>query len=201
MRGITLYVGYAQGRAPEQKNSRTRRKTKELFRAMSRIGGPRRGRCSQSPLFMDFLAGNREYHCTPWGNPTRNVFGWQRPCYLLSEGYADSFKALMAETAWESYGTGNYEKCANCMAHCGYEATAVMDTLAHPAKALVKAVRGVGTEGPMVPEIPLARARPAEYIFERHVEEALSELHGASAPAASTAAKSGSEGANLGDAA
>ena len=81
---------------------------------------------------MDFLAGNQDYRCTPWGNPTRNVFGWQRPCYLLSEGYADSFRALLEETDWESYGTGNYEKCANCMVHCGYEATAVADTLAHP---------------------------------------------------------------------
>ena len=86
-------------------------------------------------MFLDFLAGNQEYHCTPWGNPTRNVFGWQRPCYLLGEGYAPSFKELMEETDWDSYGTGNYEKCADCMVHCGYEATAVNDTVAHPLKA------------------------------------------------------------------
>ena len=198
---ITVSPGYAYERAPDQQHFLNRQKTKELFRSIFRLGKGRKWRFSHSTLFLDFLAGNQSYHCTPWGNPTRNVFGWQRPCYLLGEGYARSFRELMEDTDWDRYGTGNYEKCANCMAHCGYEATAVMDTLAHPAKALVKAVRGVGTEGPMVPEIPPARARPAEYIFERHVEEALSELHGASAPAASTAAKSGSEGANLGDAA
>ena len=84
---------------------------------------------SQSSLFLDFLAGNQEYHCTPWGNPTRTVFGWQRPCYLLGEGYAKTFKELMEETDWDSYGTGNYEKCADCMVHSGYEATAIQDTL------------------------------------------------------------------------
>ena len=77
-----------------------------------------------SGLFLDFLAGNREYHCTPWGMPTRNVFGWQKPCYLLGEGYAKTFKELMETTDWDTYGTGRYEKCANCMAHCGYEPTA-----------------------------------------------------------------------------
>src|SRR3546814_3577786 len=102
--------------------------------------------CS-SDLFLDFLAGNQAYECTPWSNPTRNVFGWQRPCYLLNEGYAPSFKALMEETAWDSYGTGNYEKCANCMVHCGYEGTAFADTVANPLKALKVALKGVGTEG------------------------------------------------------
>ena len=124
---------------------------------------------SHSSLYLDFLAGNQQYRCTPWGNPTRNVFGWQRPCYLLAEGYAASFKELMAETDWDSYGTGNYEKCANCMAHCGYEATAVTDALVHPLKALrVGARPRSATEGPMAPEIPLdapapggVRARPA----------------------------------------
>ena len=115
---------------------------------------------------MDFLAGNQTYQCTPWGNPTRNVFGWQRPCYLLSEGYADSFKELMEETDWQSYGTGNYEKCANCMVHCGYEATAVTDTIAHPLKALSVYLRGVRTDGKMAPEVPLENQRPAEFVFE-----------------------------------
>jgi len=82
------------------------------------------------PDYLDFLAGNQEYHCTPWGNPTRNIFGWQRPCYLLGEGYVGSFKELMETTEWDRYGTGNYEKCADCMAHCGYEATAVSDAFA-----------------------------------------------------------------------
>ncbi|MGB2944273.1 MAG: DUF3463 domain-containing protein, partial [Nitrospira sp.] len=83
---------------------------------------------NQSPLFLEFLMGKREYQCTPWGNPTYNVFGWQRPCYLLQEGYVSSFRELMEQTDWDSYGTGRNEKCADCMVHCGYEASAVEDT-------------------------------------------------------------------------
>ena len=169
--GITVSPGYAYERAPDQQHFLNRRKTKELFRDILRIGGPRRWRFSQSTLFMDFLAGNREYHCTPWGNPTHNVFGWQRPCYLLSEGYADSFKALMEETDWETYGTGNYEKCANCMVHCGYEPTAVADTVAHPIKALKVWLGGFETEKPMAPEISLANQRPAVFVFDELVKD------------------------------
>ena len=102
--------------------------------------------------------------------PTRNIFGWQRPCYLLGEGYAPTFQALMAETEWEKYGTGNYEKCADCMAHCGYEPTAAADALAHPLKAMMVALRGVRTEGEMVPEIDLSKQRSAEFIFEKMVK-------------------------------
>ncbi len=168
--GITVSPGYAYERAPDQDHFLNRRKTKQLFRDIFRIGRNRGWRFSQSTLFMDFLAGNRDYRCTPWGNPTRNVFGWQRPCYLLSEGYADSFQALLEETDWESYGTGNYEKCADCMVHCGYEATAVADTVAHPLKALAVYLRGVETEKPMAPEIPLDGQRPAEFVFENLVQ-------------------------------
>ncbi|MEE9249793.1 MAG: DUF3463 domain-containing protein, partial [Alphaproteobacteria bacterium] len=131
---------------------------------------------SQSTLFLDFLAGNQEYRCTPWGNPTRNIFGWQRPCYLLGEGYVPTFKRLMEETEWERYGTGNYEKCAECMVHCGYEATAVTDTVSHPLKALKVALVGIDTGGEMVPEIPLHKQRPAEYVFESNVQKTLTEL-------------------------
>jgi hopanoid biosynthesis associated radical SAM protein HpnH len=93
------------------------------------LARPKSGwRFNQSPLFLDFLMGHREYQCTPWGNPTYNVFGWQKPCYLLQEGYAKSFRELMESTAWEQYGTGRNEKCADCMVHCGYEASAVEDT-------------------------------------------------------------------------
>jgi hopanoid biosynthesis associated radical SAM protein HpnH len=163
--GITVSPGYAYERAPDQEHFLSRQKTKELFRDILRIGA-KRWRFSQSTMFMDFLAGNQNYHCTPWGNPTRNVFGWQRPCYLLGEGYASSFRDLMEETEWERYGTGNYEKCANCMVHCGYEATAVTDTVRHPLKALKVWLRGVDTEAPMAPEIPLHDQRPAEFIFD-----------------------------------
>lgn len=176
--GITISPGYAYERAPDQQHFLRRSQTKQLFRDIFRLGQGKKWQFNQSALFLDFLAGNQTYHCTPWGNPTRNIFGWQKPCYLLGEGYARSFKELMEDTAWEQYGTGNYEKCADCMVHCGYEATAVNDTLAHPLKALKAALRGPGTEAPMAPEIALDKARPAEFVFERqlaHERERLSE--------------------------
>jgi len=167
---ITVSPGYAYERAPDQEHFLTRTRTKQLFRDVLQRGrGGRAWSFSQSSLFLDFLAGNQEYRCTPWGNPTRNVFGWQRPCYLLGEGYAPSFRALMDETDWDAYGTGNYEKCADCMVHSGYEATAVNDAVRHPLKALAVSVRGVRTDGPMAPEIPLGAQRPAEYVFARNV--------------------------------
>ncbi|GGG25248.1 hopanoid biosynthesis associated radical SAM protein HpnH [Caldovatus sediminis] len=172
---IMVSPGYAYERAPDQAHFLNRRRTKELFRAIFARGRGRGWRFGNSPLFLDFLAGNQSYRCTPWGNPTRNVFGWQRPCYLIGEGYARSFRALMEETDWDSYGTGNYEKCADCMVHSGYEATAVMDAVKRPWKALWAALRGPRTAGPMAPEIPLEGQRPAEYVFSRHVEQALAE--------------------------
>ena len=174
--GITVSPGYAYERAPDQAHFLNRRKTKELFRAIFRRENRRKWSFSQSGLFLDFLAGNQNYQCTPWGNPTRNYFGWQRPCYLLGEGFAKSFKELMETTDWDAYGTGNYEKCADCMVHSGYEATAVVDSVKHPLKAARVALRGVRTEGAMAGEIPLDRQRPAEYVFSRHVEDAMDAL-------------------------
>jgi hopanoid biosynthesis associated radical SAM protein HpnH len=174
--GMTVSPGYAYERAPDQAHFLNRRKTKELFRDIFRRERKERWSFSQSGLFLDFLAGNQNYHCTPWGNPTRNYFGWQRPCYLLGEGFAKSFKELMETTDWDAYGTGNYEKCADCMVHSGYEATAVVDAVKHPMKALAVAMKGVRTEGEMAAEIPLDRQRPAEYVFSRHVEEATDRL-------------------------
>ena len=175
--GITVSPGYAYERAPDQAHFLSRRKTKELFRDIFRRGGrAKKWSFSQSSLFLDFLAGNQNYRCTPWGNPTRNYFGWQRPCYLLGEGYAKTFKELMEGTDWDAYGTGNYEKCAQCMVHSGYEATAVVDAVKHPLKALGVALKGVRTEGDWAEEIPLDRQRPAEYVFSRHVEEAVERL-------------------------
>ena len=172
--GITVSPGYAYERAPDQEHFLNREKTKQLFRGiLSRGKGGKSWAFTQSPMFLDFLAGNRSYHCTPWGNPTRNVFGWQRPCYLLGEGYAPTFKALMEETNWDSYGVGNYEKCANCMVHCGFEASAVKDTFKHPLRALGVTLRGVRTEGPFAADIPLDKQRPAEFVFSSHVERKL----------------------------
>jgi hopanoid biosynthesis associated radical SAM protein HpnH len=175
--GITVSPGYAYERAPDQAHFLARARTKQLFRDVFRRGNRARAwSFSQSSLFLDFLAGNRDYRCTPWGNPTRNVFGWQRPCYLLGEGYAKTFRELMEETDWDAYGTGNYEKCANCMVHSGYEATAVQDAVRHPWRALAVGVRGVRIDGPMAPEIPLTHQRPAQFVFSRHVEHKLVEI-------------------------
>jgi len=183
--GITVSPGYAYERAPEQEHFLARGRTKQLFRdILARGEGGRRWAFSQSSLFLDFLAGNQSYRCTPWGNPARTVFGWQRPCYLLGEGYAASFKELMEETDWDAYGTGNYEKCANCMVHSGYEATAVRDTLARPLVAAKVALRGVRTTGPMAPEIPLQGQRPAQYVHAQHVAIKLEEIRGRKAAGA-----------------
>ena len=178
--GITVSPGYAYERAPDQQHFLNRGRTKQLFRDIFARG--RRGKAwsfSQSGLFLDFLAGNRDYRCTPWGNPTRTVFGWQRPCYLLGEGYAQTFRELMDATDWDRYGTGNYAKCADCMVHSGYEATAVNDAVRHPLRALGVALRGVKTHGAMAPEIPLGGERPPEYVFSDHVQKRLIEIRAA----------------------
>ncbi|QNT69237.1 adenosyl-hopene transferase HpnH [Defluviicoccus vanus] len=173
--GITVSPGYAYERAPDKTHFLNRTRTKQLFRDIfkqrAQSPGRTKWRFSQSTLFMDFLAGNQTYKCTPWGNPTRNIFGWQKPCYLLGEGYATSFRELMDTTEWDRYGTGNYEKCADCMVHCGYEPTAVTDTIRHPFKALMAALRGPRTDGPMAPDIALDTQRPAEYVFEGLVKQ------------------------------
>ncbi|MBV9995410.1 MAG: adenosyl-hopene transferase HpnH [Caulobacteraceae bacterium] len=175
--GITVSPGYAYERAPDQEHFLSRTRTKQLFRDVFKRGrGGRDWSFTQSVMFLDFLAGNQTYHCTPWGNPTRNVFGWQRPCYLLGEGYAKSFRELMEETNWDDYGVGNYEKCADCMVHSGFEATAVSDIVKHPLKALGVVMRGVRTEGPMAPDIPLDKQRPAQFVFSKHVEERLTQI-------------------------
>ncbi|MEL6364269.1 MAG: adenosyl-hopene transferase HpnH [Pseudomonadota bacterium] len=177
--GISMSPGFAYERAPEQELFLERKKTKEFFRDLFRIQ-KERGRkwsLSHSELYLDFIAGNQEYECTPWGMPTRNVFGWQKPCYLLGEGFVPTFKELMEETDWDSYGTGKYEKCANCMAHCGYEPTAAIDATNNPLKMFQVAKRGVKTEGPMAPEIDMSNARPAEWVHEKLVEEKMADLH------------------------
>ncbi len=174
--GITVSPGYAYERAPDQQHFLNRTTTRQLFRDIFKRGnGGKKWSFSQSGLFLDFLAGNQTYKCTPWGNPTRTVFGWQRPCYLIGEGYAKTFKELMEGTDWDSYGVGHYEKCADCMVHSGFEATAVMDSISHPLK-LLKLRKGVKTDGPMAPDIDLSKQRPADYVFSRHVEQKLGEI-------------------------
>jgi hopanoid biosynthesis associated radical SAM protein HpnH len=175
--GITVSPGYAYERAPDQEHFLNRERTKKLFRdILARGNGGKKWAFTQSDLFLDFLAGNQTYECTPWSMPARTVFGWQKPCYLLGEGYAKTFKELMEGTEWEKYGVGNYEKCANCMVHCGFEGTAVTDSVKKPWKLIPLQMRGVKTDGPMAPEISLANQRPAEFVFSRHVEHKLAEI-------------------------
>ena len=126
--GMMLSPGYSYDKAPDQKHFLGRARTRRLFRAI--LSNRKKGwKFNQSPLFFEFLMGKRNYACTPWGMPTYNVFGWQKPCYLLQDGYTDTFQELMDSTDWENYGTesGN-TKCANCMVHSGYEASAVDHT-------------------------------------------------------------------------
>ncbi|HXA92807.1 MAG TPA: adenosyl-hopene transferase HpnH [Steroidobacteraceae bacterium] len=158
--GITVSPGYSYNHAPRQDVFLGRSASKRLFREIFRRG---RGRTSRprwafnhSTLFLDFLAGNQAYQCTPWSNPTYNIFGWQRPCYLLSdEGYAPTYRSLIEDTEWERYGVGRNPRCDNCMAHCGYEGTAVNDAFRHPLKALLVSLRGPRVSGPMLPELPV----------------------------------------------
>ncbi len=191
---ITVSPGYAYERAPSQQHFLSREATKKMFRELFRLGkesekkGKAKWRFSQSPLFMDFLAGNQTYECTPWGLPTRNVFGWQRPCYLLGEGYAKTYQELMDTTEWDKYGTGRYEKCANCMVHCGYEPTAANDAFANPLKMAWVGLRGIKTEGPMASDIDLSQQRPAEYVFSQHVQQAMDSIHASKTAAANARA-------------
>ncbi|OLC16867.1 MAG: hopanoid biosynthesis associated radical SAM protein HpnH [Candidatus Rokubacteria bacterium 13_1_40CM_69_27] len=126
--GMMISPGYSYSKAPDQEHFLRRQRTHELFSTML-ARAKRRWRFNQSPLFLQFLMGKQDFECTPWGNPTYNLFGWQRPCYLLQEGYASTFQELMETTTWEQYGrkSGN-PKCRDCMVHCGYEATAVDHT-------------------------------------------------------------------------
>ena len=125
---MMLSPGYSYDKAPDQSHFLGKARTRRLFRAIL-ANRKSSWRFNQSPLFLEFLMGKRTYECTPWGMPTYNIFGWQRPCYLLQDGYADTYQELLDSTAWENYGTASGNpKCANCMVHSGYEATAVNDT-------------------------------------------------------------------------
>ena len=182
--GITVSPGYEYQHAPRQDVFLGRRQTKRLFREIFSIGRERRSRWpfNHSSLYLDFLAGNRTYQCTPWSNPTYNIFGWQKPCYLLvDEGYAHSFDELMSETDWHRYGTGNNSKCNNCMAHCGYEGTAVEHTVSNPFAALGVYLFGSRLNGPMAPELPAISETPSEPPAAGHIEISLEQIAGSRA--------------------
>jgi hypothetical protein len=171
---ITISPGYAYERAPDQEHFLTRERTRNFFRDVFRRGdGGKAWTFTNSPLFLDFLAGNQTYECTPWSMPLRTVFGWQKPCYLIGEGYVQTFAELMEGTDWDQFGVGKYEKCADCMVHCGFEGTAASDAISRPWKLARIALQGIRTEGPMVPDIDLSQARPAQDVFSSHVEREL----------------------------
>jgi hopanoid biosynthesis associated radical SAM protein HpnH len=150
--GVSIAPGYAYERAPDQKHFLGRRETMAFFRRIFELGRGRGWRLTHTPLYLDFLAGNQDYQCSPWGMPTRNVFGWQKPCYLLDEGHAGSYRELMETTEWDRYGSGRHKKCENCMAHCGYEATAADVSIRRPWTALWAMARSAITPGnPVLP--------------------------------------------------
>jgi hopanoid biosynthesis associated radical SAM protein HpnH len=143
--GMMISPGYPYEKAPDQEHFLQREQTKALFREILspyRAGQKKQWNFNASPFFLDFLMGEKEYECTPWGMPSYSLFGWQKPCYLLGEGYAASYKALIEETQWENYGhsSGN-PKCTDCMVHCGYEPTAAEDAM--KPKNILRAVRSV----------------------------------------------------------
>jgi hopanoid biosynthesis associated radical SAM protein HpnH len=125
---MMISPAYAYEKAPDQEHFLGVSQTRELFAAAFADGRRRKWRLNHSPLFLDFLEGKAEFDCTAWGIPSYSLFGWQRPCYLMSDGYTETYKELIETTDWSAYGRGRDPRCENCMAHCGYEPTAVLQT-------------------------------------------------------------------------
>jgi hopanoid biosynthesis associated radical SAM protein HpnH len=125
---MMISPAYAYEKAPDQEHFLGVQQTRSLFSAAFADGRRKRWRLNHSPLFLDFLEGKAEFECTAWGIPSYSLFGWQRPCYLMADGYAETYRELIETTDWSSYGRGRDPRCENCMAHCGYEPTAVMQT-------------------------------------------------------------------------
>ena len=179
---VTISPGYAYERAADQEHFLNRERTKNLFRDLfkrgniGKKGGKTPWKFTNSPLFLDFLAGNRSYECTPWSMPLRTVFGWQKPCYLVGEGYVETFAELMEGTDWDQYGVGKYEKCSNCMVHCGFEGTAAKEGIVRPWAFIKTGINGIETEGPFAPEVDLSKARVAVDVHSTHVEQALEKI-------------------------
>lgn len=138
---MQISPGYAYEKAPDQEHWLGVEETRELFRKAFADGRRKKWRLNHSPLFLDFLEGKRDFACTAWGIPSYSLLGWQKPCYLLDDGYAKTYKELIEETDWDAFGRGKDPRCANCMAHCGYEPTAVIATLGS-LKESVRAVIG-----------------------------------------------------------
>jgi len=133
---MMISPAFAYEKAPDQEHFLGVAQTRELFRQAFSGDRRKRWRLNHSPLFLDFLEGKADFGCTAWGIPSYSVLGWQRPCYLMADGYAASYKELVETTDWSAYGRGNNPNCANCMAHCGYEPTAVLATMRSPRQAV-----------------------------------------------------------------
>ncbi|MGA0163844.1 MAG: adenosyl-hopene transferase HpnH [Bdellovibrionota bacterium] len=174
--GMMISPGYSYSKAPDQNHFLERQKTYQLFRRIL-SGAKRSWRFNQSPLFLEYLAGGRHFECTPWGNPTFNIFGWQKPCYLLQEAYVETFDELIKTTDWNSYGqkSGN-PACANCMVHCGHEPTAVDYTFGSwrgfvaTAKASIFGVKVPQPQSNVFPILP--RLKKSTETKEREVKVA-----------------------------
>ena len=139
---LMVSPGYAYEKAPDQEHFLQVEQTRKLFRESFADGRRKRWRLNHSPLFLDFLEGKVDYQCTPWGIPSYSVFGWQRPCYLMSDGYTETYRELIETTDWDQYGRGRDERCASCMAHCGYEPSAVIATAGSLRQSLRALVAG-----------------------------------------------------------
>jgi hopanoid biosynthesis associated radical SAM protein HpnH len=138
---MMISPAYAYEKAPDQEHFLGVEETRELFRKAFADGRRKKWRLNHSPLFLDFLEGKVDYSCTAWGIPSYSLFGWQRPCYLMNDGYAKTYKELLETTDWSKYGRGKDPRCANCMAHCGYEPSAVLATMGS-LKQSIRAMSG-----------------------------------------------------------
>jgi hopanoid biosynthesis associated radical SAM protein HpnH len=148
---MMISPAYAYEKAPDQEHFLGVEQTRKLFREAFADGRRRRWRFNHSPLFLDFLEGREDFSCTAWGIPSYSLFGWQRPCYLMGDSYAGSYRELLEETDWSKYGRGRDPRCDNCMAHCGYEPTAVNESISAPHKVLFSALRQIGRTRPQPP--------------------------------------------------
>jgi hopanoid biosynthesis associated radical SAM protein HpnH len=140
---MTVASAFGYPNASDQEGFFTRDQATALFQSIFSADQRRQWTFNHSTLYLDFLAGNQAYDCTPWANPTRNIFGWQKPCYLLNDGYETTYEKLLENTDWTRYGVGHDPRCTHCMLHCGFEPTAVLDSAKHPLKALKIGIRGI----------------------------------------------------------
>jgi len=139
---MQIAPGYAYEKAPDQEHFLGVERTRAIFREAFGGGRRKKWRLNHSPLYLDFLEGKADFLCTAWGIPSYSIFGWQRPCYLMADGgYAKSYRELVEDTDWSQYGRGRHPRCANCMAHCGYEPTAVFATM-KSAREMARATLG-----------------------------------------------------------